>query len=201
MAIGFADGGTILSPALQMPAPPVTITYTTNPFGLAWPFDPLAPANHNIAALNEVMDHIDAHPDDHDQSFWASPVYDQHPDGTVSCRTTACFAGWAVLLHPDAKHESASDPIEFRGNYLGTDAIPALAQQILGLDWVEAAWMFNGNRTVDELRLAVRLWTAQAVNEGWTADDDQALRELLADAPRRELLTMTPQRARELAGV
>src|SRR5207249_6411659 len=137
--------------------------------------DPLAPANHNITALNEVMDYIDAHPREHDQTFWATPVFDQHPDGTVSCLTTACFAGWAVLLHPDTTHDDARSPIEFRGQYLPNDAIPSVAQHILGLDWVEAMWMFNGSRTVDELRHVVALWTAQGVNEGWTATDDKAL--------------------------
>jgi hypothetical protein len=37
-----------------------------------------------------VMDHVDAHPEQHDQTLWWNPEAD--------CGTAGCFAGWTVLL-------------------------------------------------------------------------------------------------------
>lgn len=44
----------------------------------------------------KVLDHVEAHPDQHDQSIW---VDNPAPDATSLCNTTACLAGWAVLLN------------------------------------------------------------------------------------------------------
>jgi hypothetical protein len=54
----------------------------------------------NAELAYRVLDHIDAHPEQHDQSDFV-----RRPAGTSSltaesmpCGTTACFAGWTVLL-------------------------------------------------------------------------------------------------------
>jgi hypothetical protein len=43
----------------------------------------------NAALAYQVIDHIDAHPEQWHQGTWV---------GQADCGTIACFAGWAVLL-------------------------------------------------------------------------------------------------------
>jgi hypothetical protein len=47
----------------------------------------------NAALAYRVLDHIDAHPEQHDQNVWVEEGRD--------CGTAACLAGWAVLLSGD----------------------------------------------------------------------------------------------------
>jgi hypothetical protein len=44
-----------------------------------------------------VIDHIDAHPEQHDQNAWI--------DKSASCGTVACYAGWTCLLSNDEPFE------------------------------------------------------------------------------------------------
>lgn len=115
----------------------------------------------NIALLNQVMDHIEAHPDQHDQTMWIA-----QPTSIDNCGTTACFAGWSVLLHPKTVWNPAKGTLTLPWirNELDSD-LPGTAQELLGLTTLEADWLFAADRTREELRARVDEWTAQE----WTA--------------------------------
>jgi hypothetical protein len=115
---------------------------------------------HNIALLNRVMDHIDAHPAAHNQFTWVA-----HED----CGTVACFAGWTVLLH----HDVARPDQAWKAQHYNDEHLPFEAEVLLGLDREEAAWMFCGSRTREQLRGQVDEWTSEAMLAS-TIDDGLA---------------------------
>lgn len=64
-----------------------------------------APAEPNPALAWRVLDYIEAHPERHNQSSWIDATRAGMTDRVVdrndvegSCGTTACFAGWTLLL-------------------------------------------------------------------------------------------------------
>jgi hypothetical protein len=79
-----------------------------------------------------VLRHIEANPDEYDQNTWCS-LRDKEQDRSY-CGTTACFAGWTVLLSKDVSEWAA--PRQY--------AIRIEAQQLLGLTDYEAASLFAG---------------------------------------------------------
>jgi hypothetical protein len=90
-----------------------------------------APTKPNAELAYRVLDHIDAHPEQWNQSLYI---------GKAECGTVACFAGWTVLL-------SGATP-KFYGVYEGSTAaaalgglhhvVPELAEELLGASrWVE----------------------------------------------------------------
>lgn len=113
----------------------------------------------NTELLEVVMQHIEDHPDKHDQG-----------DYVRDCGTVACFAGWACLLsgwqyvstYParvgDGKHEKS---------------IPALAIELLGLTEDESEILFDDNNT----RPALRLMVKDLVNGDHLRDLDQYVAE------------------------
>lgn len=58
----------------------------------------------NAALAYRVLDHIDAHPEQHDQSQWIAT--------TADCGTIACFAGWTCLLSGDSPAWSPYENVE-----------------------------------------------------------------------------------------
>lgn len=123
--------------------------------------DPTAP-DLNIELLTKVMEHIEAHPDEHDQSFWAH---------RSDCGTAFCFAGHAVnmTLRPDESlyWEKLDAPgVELVGaTWIETDPLsqtyqpPVLiserAARVLGLTVSEASDLFMATNTHHCLREAV----------------------------------------------
>ncbi|MBF6326531.1 hypothetical protein IU451_28945 [Nocardia cyriacigeorgica] len=83
---------------------------------------------HNIPLMRRVLDHITAHPDQHDQSNY-----------------TRCVAGWAIkldgywaFLNPGAGF-AAIEVVDFHtGNIEYTDDV---ARDLLGLDEAEAEFL------------------------------------------------------------
>lgn len=67
----------------------------------------------NAALAYRVLDHIDAHPEQWDQDTYYAPS---------SCGTTACFAGWSVLL--------SEIPIDRNGDVLLADLEPEVAEAV-----------------------------------------------------------------------
>lgn len=65
----------------------------------------------NAELAYAVLDHIDAHPEQHDQSRWFQKT---------TCGTTGCFAGWAVVL---AGHHVEFDPEPYRDGIQRYDTI------------------------------------------------------------------------------
>jgi len=98
----------------------------------------------NIELLNKVMNHIELHPNQHDQTVWA--------ERTV-CGTAMCFAGWAVVL--------SGGKIAFAGNSTRTsqcridgamDDIDLVAERLLGLSMDDANDLFGPTNTIEDLR-------------------------------------------------
>lgn len=127
----------------------------------------------NVPLLSKTMDHIEAHPEEWDQSMWATRKNPQ-------CGTIACFAGTSVLLaDPDAKMLFIAD-----GGYLDledgesiyvapssaalcvdgtgrTRRIDNYAKQLLGLNSTQAANLFRGTNTMNHLRRYVAELTSE----------------------------------------
>ncbi|MGB3483983.1 MAG: hypothetical protein WBB07_17425 [Mycobacterium sp.] len=104
----------------------------------------------NVELLERTMQHIDDHPELHDQADWAN-----------SCGTAACFAGWSALL---AFGTSVLDGYGFELPAPFNDRLPngnhprmsIQAARLLGLTKAEAETLFDANNTRDMLRLMVK---------------------------------------------
>jgi hypothetical protein len=77
-----------------------------------------------------VLDHIDAHPEQHNQKSWVS-----RPDG-ADCGTAACFAGWTCLLSGDKpawefQADEETDRVTVDGRY--DDHVAYRAAGLLGI--------------------------------------------------------------------
>lgn len=130
----------------------------------------------NVAALTEVLDHVETNPDRHDQAAWV-------------CGTTACLAGWAVALHHG--HKAGDLLSRSSDSFLHGDWIPKAAEAILGLTHKEGSVLFGtpGEKT------AIRLGRAIAARDKGDADAGQ--RSLLAvrglpTEPAGDAATWTP---------
>jgi hypothetical protein len=116
-----------------------------------------------ITRAYQVLDHIEAHPDLHDQDFWLhdsdsdrdrdadldGPVVVTAQDVMSGCGTTACYAGWTVLL--------AGKPII---DYSWTTAVRIgrvsdVAADLLGLDGREEQQLFHDAEDLADVRKAV----------------------------------------------
>lgn len=108
-------------------------------------------AERNIDLLCKIRDQISRHPDQHRQAWWlrfpddavadspAEALERVHPkDGEFTCLTTACIAGWAVVLSP-RKKVLALAAAQF--------SWAATGQQLLGLDPYEADALFHNSNT------------------------------------------------------
>lgn len=102
----------------------------------------------NVPLMLKVLEHITAHPDEHDQHTWATRA--------PHCGTTYCFAGWAVVLtghdvkwtphgwcceFPGCKRESAALTTDRR-------TIHDVAREELGLTVRQADDMFWGGNSL-----------------------------------------------------
>lgn len=86
-------------------------------------------SERNNALLRKVGDVIAAEPHRYDQAEWFNDENE--------CGTTACVAGWAVLLHDG---DVPRDP----HGYVHEHRIDELAQDYLGLDDYTAEELFGG---------------------------------------------------------
>jgi hypothetical protein len=98
----------------------------------------------------KVRDQIVDHPKSHDQKWWMHRI---EQDSGSYCQTTGCAAGWAVVLgDPSAK------PV-FRGYASSSVVLPdgtgrgysGYAAELLGIDREMRIYLFDENRTVDEV--------------------------------------------------
>jgi hypothetical protein len=92
----------------------------------------------NAELAYRVLDHIDAHPEQHDQRVWI--------ENRSECGTAACLAGWVCLLsgdRPDFDHEEDEACEVFLGK--GDSAMPVAerAASLLGIPYDE--WESFGN--------------------------------------------------------
>jgi hypothetical protein len=125
----------------------------------------------DLPLLNKVMDHIEAHPEEHDQSIWAKRRFDQ--DGNA-CGTQYCFAGHTVVMGMRDGEQLIWRPQTWR-NVVGGDPLVATsgavdvadaqgtinliadrAQALLGLTRQEAERLFFAGQRREQLRRMVQ---------------------------------------------
>ena len=90
-------------------------------------------------AAQKVLDHIELHPEKHDQQAWANT--------SNACGTTGCIAGWTVMLCHDWKVASNSG-IGLKGpheEYVTHQEIVEVAGETYGLDYGDAKMLFSLN--------------------------------------------------------
>lgn len=115
----------------------------------------------NWPLLWKTYDHIVAHPEEWDQTEYATKR---------TCGTAACFAGTAVLIaEPTATFVWQADGDEnFVASIAVVDgekrAIATVAAEHLGLDPWEADVLFDGHNSLEEITRILRAWEAQG---GW----------------------------------
>lgn len=97
----------------------------------------------NVALLRKTLEHIEAHPDEWDQKWWAA---------RTKCGTTFCFAGWTVAL-------GSSTEVAWQYGYAVCTAtgelISDVARDLLGLDDNQADRLFGGSNTLADIRRTV----------------------------------------------
>lgn len=110
----------------------------------------------NVALLEETLDYILVHPEEHDQGVWIEQT---------ECGTTRCFAGTAVMLTGYrlciGSNASCLVPANDELGYPVGDGrwiapIQEVAIRELGLNIQQALQLFNCQRTIDDLQLAVK---------------------------------------------
>lgn len=105
----------------------------------------------NVPLLRKSLEHIDAHPEEHDQRHWAQ---------RTPCGTKLCLAGTAVVLSGyDIRW--GEDAIVSAQTTTGA-YIEDLAQEQLGLNDSAANWLFHKCEDADDL------WDAAA----WITDGE-----------------------------
>jgi|SRR5687768_6894074 len=122
----------------------------------------------NVELLKETLEIIEKNPQNYDQSNWV------RKDSNNVCGTAMCFAGHAAVLAgaevPDPKKHNINDWYIMEDenksylNYMQYDAlygdanaisVRTFATEALGIRWEEADYLFDGDRSLDEIRYAV----------------------------------------------
>jgi hypothetical protein len=103
----------------------------------------------NPDRLAAVLEHIEQHPEQHDQGTWSM---------RTDCGTTACAAGWAVLLFaPDERFSYCSGGAASQ-HLVSGEGIPDFARCLLGLNYAEHnALFYEANTTEDTLLTGKRI--------------------------------------------
>lgn len=97
----------------------------------------------NIELMTKVRDHVVAHPEQHDQGTWARKT---------ECGTTACAAGWTLLLgNPEVAREYADEEVfTFTGvvrRVFGSPSVADAAANLLDIDAYQADMLFIQAKT------------------------------------------------------
>lgn len=120
----------------------------------------------NKALLKKTLEQIKAHPELHNQNFWVVANEEN------LCGTAMCFAGHAAVLsgaeNPDPKKHFIEDWYVRKDNlaymnYEDTYQVPfkdyesvsKYAGRELGLTSEQSDWLFDSNRTLEEIESAV----------------------------------------------
>lgn len=107
----------------------------------------------NTELLNKVLEYIETHEANWRQNDWALRL--------PACRTSACFAGWTVLLSGydlvfEREHDTSWQCVKREGNGY-VHRIPVIAQILLNLNSADASELFACNNTLDDLRRMVKV--------------------------------------------
>jgi hypothetical protein len=132
----------------------------------------------NVELAIKVRDQIVDHPETHNQKWWMHRAKKWDDTGSY-CETTACAAGWAVLLgDPTAEPvwSSAWDSSSVRFPDGSGRAFSDYAAELLGIDREMRIYLFDENRTVDEvldvLNMIIDGGTPEIPDVGTFLDDD-----------------------------
>ncbi len=102
----------------------------------------------DVPLLRKVLEHLTAHPDQHEQRHWWLT------DTDTACGTAGCIAGWTVALaRPDLDVYDDGDhrPILLPGEPLPVAHVCDTARALLGLPFTVAAALFRGQTTLRDL--------------------------------------------------
>jgi hypothetical protein len=97
----------------------------------------------NAALAYRVLDHIDAHPEEWDQTDW-------------QCGTSACFAGWAIrfsggVMDNDIDGTVVAGPAELIGMVADSAALKVLRITDRQAGWNAGEWLFSDSNTREDL--------------------------------------------------
>lgn len=116
-------------------------------------------ATKDFPMLWKVYDHIAAHPEEWEQTFWMSRKLDN------SCGTAFCFAGHAVDISLQGYEAQWGDdaPVDFaryikRDGRSSAEPVDMVAREILGLDRREADLLFAGGNELEDIRNIIAGW-------------------------------------------
>ena len=132
----------------------------------------------NEPLLRKVYEHITQHPLEWEQEVWSATEPDEDAEahtfmvkqGTAtypvvatvqepSCGTTACFAGWAVILGDSAAKLLVKPTCGIADEVLLGDGtvsrIDEAARESLGLTRDQAAKLFNGSNDIDDIEAVI----------------------------------------------
>ncbi len=136
-------------------------------------------------ACQKLFDFLNFHPENHDQSQWAAEVDVPNDQDIVDpdnvCGTSMCAAGGAAFLAGRltyAKHyvgASASRWIPLVDGKIHADTYPdwdMLGAELLGLDEIEASWMFH-EASNDEVLHALKAYANGEEFEDFFAEDGE----------------------------
>lgn len=109
----------------------------------------------NVPLLRKTLEHVESHPEEWTQDIWL-------------CRTSACFAGHAVLIDGGkwgetensvfVRAEPEDDPADVRTPIAGEGpmvTVPERARRILGIGYTDSRRLFDSDNTLDDLRRIV----------------------------------------------
>lgn len=128
----------------------------------------------NVELLETVLTDVIAHPEHHHQESWGK---------RTPCGTAYCLAGLAIVtVYPDAEFHWVGDADLAYASILDVPIINGLtnisftARVLLGLNWYEQDYLFNGDRTINELTTALNHFKAGQRIDGllrYTDENDQ----------------------------
>jgi len=115
----------------------------------------------NVGALDQVRTFLREHPDVHTQQM-------------ISCGTAACVAGWTVALDAGVQYGQNVDLVLERRFWADPRRVPTQARDLLGLEPVEAWWLFFGTlRESEPEEAALDLIDAIIAREKHDLTDEQ----------------------------
>lgn len=136
----------------------------------------------NREFANKVAEHIEQHPDQHNQGMWIWMVREENDwqvEEACTLGRAALLAGWA----PDMSGlddlswvdgESASTEHVSRGG--PEETVFSVAQDALGISRSDATWLFYSKRTTEEiltfLRTGEKTFLCPCGCEGYVDEDD-----------------------------
>lgn len=116
------------------------LTYDDPTSGFEDDIDDCATTEHgiNVPLLRKVLEHITAHPEEHDQGVWVRRTL---------CETTGCIAYHTAVIAGYSIYLDGYDMCRVSTGELINDA----AQRVLGLTSGQAFRLFFGNNTLRDL--------------------------------------------------